>query len=137
MNNIKQVIVIRKDLNMRKGKMIAQGCHACLKSLLENCIKKQEKNSDSYEYQWIISAEENTPLEKWLNGIFTKICVYVNSEKELLEIYELAKQNNIICSLITDSGLTEFYGIPTNTCIALGPDYSEKIDRLTGYLKLL
>ena len=29
--NVKQVIVLRKDLNMRKGKMVAQGAHASMK----------------------------------------------------------------------------------------------------------
>ena len=31
---IKQVIVMRRDLNMRKGKMVAQGAHASMAVLL-------------------------------------------------------------------------------------------------------
>ena len=33
--SIKQVIVVRKDLNMRKGKMCAQVAHASLKIFLD------------------------------------------------------------------------------------------------------
>jgi len=44
---------------------------------------------------------------------------------------------NVECHVITDNGKTEFGGIPTKTCLALGPDLSEKIDEVTGDLKLL
>jgi len=76
-------------------------------------------------------------MAKWLEGSFTKICVSVNSEEELLQIYESASEQNIPCALITDNGQTEFDGVPTNTCCAIGPDDSEKIDKITGGLKLL
>lgn len=142
MKRSKQVIVMRKDLNMRKGKMIAQGAHASLKVILDNM--------ESYEnFQYITSqglrGEQNknlklipgSPLQDWINGLFTKVCVSVDSEQELLEIYNKAKEAGLLCSLITDAGLTEFNGIPTNTCCAIGPDWSEEIDKITGHLKLL
>jgi PTH2 family peptidyl-tRNA hydrolase len=115
--DIKQVIVIRKDLNMRKGKMIAQGAHASLLAFL--------------------NTKSDLPLQEWLNGIYTKICVSVNSEQELLDVYNKAKELGISCSLIQDCGLTEFNGIPTYTAVAVGPDYNEKIDSITGNLPLL
>lgn len=42
--NVKQVIVMRKDLNMRKGKMIAQGAHASVDALLSlfHVLKRRE-----------------------------------------------------------------------------------------------
>ena len=125
----KQVIVIRKDLGMRKGKMVAQGCHASLGAVL----KLMKKSDCKYELEF----EDGSYLDQWLNGIFTKICVGVNSEEELYDIYRKAKEMNIPTVLITDSGKTEFDGIPTNTCIAVGPYYSNKIDEITGHLKLL
>lgn len=73
----------------------------------------------------------------WLQNSFKKICVRVNSEEELLSIYKKAQELNLEVHLITDSGLTEFNGIPTNTCLAIGPDLSEKIDLVTGHLELL
>ena len=73
----------------------------------------------------------------WTNSGFTKICVRVDSEEELLAIHQKALNVNLESHLITDSGRTEFNGVPTNTCIAIGPDYSDTIDQITGHLKLL
>lgn len=117
MEKLKQVIVIRHDLKMRTGKAIAQGAHASMAVVLENL--------------------ENSLVKEWLSGLFTKICVRVNSEEELLEIYQKAKDKNLLVSLITDSGLTEFHGVPTKTCIAIGPALSSDLDDVTGHLKLL
>jgi len=72
----------------------------------------------------------------WLTTSYRKICLQVDSEKELLEIYEKAVEAGLEAHLITDSGLTEFHGVPTNTCIAIGPDYDERIDLITASLKL-
>ena len=119
--SIKQVIVLRKDLNMRKGKMVAQGSHACLSAILtsQGTIKK------------------NSDVKAWLDGRFTKICVSVDSEEELLEVYEHAKRLKLVCSLIKDAGLTEFNGIPTLTAVAVGPGKEEVVNKVTGNLKLL
>ena len=131
---VKQVIVVRKDLNMRKGKIGAQCAHASMKVLMDYAIKP--KGPDHLK-SWIIMAENGSPLELWLNGIFTKICVYCESEVELLKYYTLAKLNGIMCAMVTDSGATEFHNHPTNTCIAIGPDFADKIDEITGHLNLL
>ena len=61
----------------------------------------------------------------------------MDSEEELLKIYEKAKKAKLPCSLITDSGKTEFNGVPTNTVVVIGPDKSTKIDKITKKLKLL
>jgi PTH2 family peptidyl-tRNA hydrolase len=74
--------------------------------------------------------------EPWLTGRFKKICVYVNSEQELLEIYNTALTNGLVCSIIKDAGLTEFHGIPTLTAVAVGPDKEDKIDAVTKHLPL-
>jgi PTH2 family peptidyl-tRNA hydrolase len=119
-NERKQVIVLRKDLNMRKGKMVAQGAHASLGAILKD--GKLKKNAD---------------IDAWLEGRFTKICVGVNSEAELLEVYNDAVRAGFNCCLITDAGLTEFDGVPTLTAVAVGPGIPKEIDRITGDLKLL
>ena len=133
---IKQVIVIRKDLNMRKGKMIVQGCHASMKVILDLMTENLHPREPDVRFQtnWIGT---NSPLHNWITGSFTKICVSVDSEDELMSIYNNAKENEILCALITDNGFTEFHGVPTITCCAIGPDESEKIDKITGHLKLL
>jgi PTH2 family peptidyl-tRNA hydrolase len=127
----KQVIVMRKDLNMRKGKMVAQGAHASMKAILDSMAWYPRDNVMS------IDLSKNKPMDNWLNDGVSKICVGVDSEKELMEIYNAAKRAGLICGLITDAGLTEFGGVPTKTCCAIGPNWSEDIDKITGHLKLL
>lgn len=113
----KQMIVMRKDLNMRKGKMIAQGAHASMKALLENM--------------------DHPSVKAWLSQAFAKIAVSVDSEEELLAVMEKARSAGLITALITDAGRTEFNGVPTNTCIAIGPATNEALYPITGHLKLL
>jgi PTH2 family peptidyl-tRNA hydrolase len=125
----KQIIVMRTDLNMRKGKMIAQGSHASM-SWLSNRVKH---NAD-FEYESIALCEEE---EVWLNGQFTKICVQVKSEAELQEIFDNARKAGLTAFLITDAGHTEFGGVPTKTCCAIGPNWSSEIDPITKHLPLL
>lgn len=124
----KQVIILRKDLNMRKGKMVAQGAHASMAAILEMGIKI----NDRFNIDPMPQA-----TKEWLNGQFTKICVSVNSEQELLDLYNKAKNMGIPCSLIQDAGHTEFNGVPTYTAVAIGPDYSDIIDTITKHLPLL
>jgi PTH2 family peptidyl-tRNA hydrolase len=132
----KQVIVMRKDLNMRKGKMIAQGAHASLGAILSLMNESPSDNDTLYEKRVLLFPKESA-ISNWLNGPFKKIAVSVDSEQELLELYETAKKARLPTVLITDSGLTEFNGVPTNTCIAIGPAYEDEINALTGHLKLL
>lgn len=127
----KQVIVMRTDLNMRKGKMIAQGSHASLKAILDAMINLPAEKESTLYYG------ENEAMEDWINGQFTKICVQVKSEDELQSIYNKAKEAGLICSLITDVGHTEFGGVPTKTCCAIGPCWSDEVDNITGGLSLL
>jgi len=123
----KQVIVLRKDLNMRKGKMVAQGAHASMAAILKLAIREGNR--------LVIPLDER--IEPWLLGRFTKICVSVNSEAELLAIHEKSLAAGVLTSLILDSGVTEFGGVPTNTAVAVGPDHASKVDAITGGLPLL
>lgn len=123
----KQVIVLRKDLNMRKGKMVAQGAHASMAAILNLGNAKDG----------VFAIPLDPRLEPWLVGNFKKITCYVNSEQELVALYERAKEAGMICSLILDAGLTEFGGVPTYTAIAIGPDVYSNVDAVTGSLPLL
>lgn len=122
---------MRKDLNMRKGKMVAQGAHASMKAILDVMKFKPQNNS------MVLDMPDGSPLEDWIEGRFTKVCLSVDSEKELVELYTKAKEAGLICSLIVDAGLTEFGGVPTKTCCAIGPAWAEDVDKITGELKLL
>ena len=121
MDELKQVIVMRKDLNMRKGKMVAQGAHASIAIVLEMLEIPNQKNI----------------VNKWLKEGMTKICVSIDSENELMDLYANLISVHIPVSMITDAGYTEFHGKRTNTCLAIGPWYASEIDKFTGNLKLL
>lgn len=133
MLNVKQVIVVRRDLNMRRGKQIAQGAHASMKVLLD--LMEWDYYSAGKTATLMLNGE--SPLLEWLEGSFSKICVYVESEEELESLYQQAKDAGMLCSLIIDNGATEFHGVKTKTVCAIGPDYADKIDKITGHLKLL
>lgn len=122
----KQIIILRKDLNMRKGKLVAQGAHASMGAIL--ALMKREGNT--------LTLEMDERTEPWLTGRFKKICVYVNTEQELLDLHTQAKEAGMVCSLIQDAGLTEFGGVKTYTAVAIGPDREDKVDVLTKHLPL-
>lgn len=125
--NIKQVICMRHDLKMRRGKQIAQGAHASMAFL---CDKLADKGS--------ISLEDFCEAERtWLSGAFAKVCCRIDSEEELMAIHDKAIEAGLSVHLITDAGRTEFHGTPTRTCLAIGPDHAAKIDEITGHLQLL
>lgn len=112
---------------MRRGKEIAQGAHAALATLTKYMTKNRRGWWGFYP---------SKAMEEWLNGSFRKITVTVNSKEELMRIYKLAVVKGIPCSLITDNGTTEFHGKKTVTCCAIGPDYDDRIDEITGHLTL-
>lgn len=132
----KQVIVMRKDLNMRKGKMIAQGAHASLKVLLDMASVHHGPFPYSDEFRWVIRTRDKA-IADWVDGSFAKICVYVHSEEELNQIIDKAKAANLPHALIVDEGRTEFGGKSTKTCCAVGPGSPAEIDSITGHLPLL
>jgi PTH2 family peptidyl-tRNA hydrolase len=129
----KQVIVMRKDLNMRKGKIAAQAAHASL-GIFSRVFQCER---DPYDGIYSVTFTIEEYVKQWLNSSFAKICVGCDSEDELLELYSQAQIAKLPCILITDNGATEFNNVPTNTCIAIGPWKASEIDRITGHLKLL
>lgn len=139
----KQVIVMRKDLGMRKGKMVSQGAHASLGALLTMFRNVNNGAFTNYILAYRNSGDnmdkEDKVLSSWLDGIFTKICLCVNSEEELVDIYNKIKNEapEIPVVMIEDCGLTEFHGVKTKTCIGIGPWISKEIDKFTNHLKLL
>lgn len=134
-SDIRQVIVMRNDLGMRKGKMIAQGAHASMKVLLDRLEGVSPANGPGRNHANLVIGV-TMPMLLWTQGLFTKICVRVSSEVQLLEIYEKGQEAQLPCALIQDAGLTEFKE-PTYTCCAVGPAPKWMLDPITGHLKLL
>lgn len=121
---------MRKDLGMRKGKMIAQGAHASLKALLD------AGTFDANAARLTVALD--AAAQAWLGtGQLTKICVSVDSEAALDEVVQRARAAGVPCALIVDAGRTEFHGTPTKTCCAVGPAWSDAVDAITGALPLL
>ena len=139
----KQVIVFRKDLlkgehGIRKGKFAAQCCHASLGALLKcfskyQCVYPGEQVTTRYEVEF----GSDCVLDSWLNGTFTKVVVSVDNEEQLRELDKECDELDIPHALITDSGLTEFHGVPTVTCLGIGPWEKNQRDSITGNLQLL
>lgn len=114
---MKQIILMRTDLGMRKGKMIAQGAHASMKA--------------------VVLHYEDPRIVEWLSGSFTKVVVKVDSEEQINNICLAAIEAGLIAESIVDEGRTTFHGVPTLTCAAIGPDTDENLRNITGDLKLL
>ena len=128
--NVKQVIVIRRDLKMRRGKEIAQGAHASMAWLRQRVMPRIRPAGP------LDQVEFSEAERAWLEGSLRKVTVKVGSEAELLAVYQKAIEAGLVAHLITDRGLTEFGGIPTRTCLAVGPDYDDLVDPVTGDLEL-
>jgi len=112
---MKQVILMRQDLKLGKGKMAAQASHASVEAVL-----KSDKGM----------------IHDWQTEGMKKVVLRVKDEKELVGLLQKAKENGLVVSLITDAGRTE---IPsgTKTCVGIGPDDDEKIDKITSHLKMI
>ena len=135
----KMMIVMRRDLKMRKGKIAAQAGHACIDAILMALSKEGRLNDFETTNDGIALRDTDkptTPLSDWFKYGCAKICVYVDSEEELMNIADKAKEKGIIAAVITDAGMTEFHGVPTKTCLAVEPLPAEVADELTGNLPL-
>ena len=135
----KMMIVMRRDLKMRKGKIAAQAGHACVDAVLmalhrEGRLQDFEMTADGFCLKE--TDKPITPLSDWFLYGCAKVCVYVDSEEDLLTIAQKAREKGMIAAVITDAGMTEFHGVPTKTCLALEPLPSELVDELTGDLPL-
>lgn len=137
---IKQIIVIRTKYpdgnggfkKLRTGKLISQAAHASM-AFMSNKLRIPVPGAEDTECRAILLSKEQC---HWVDGIFTKICVYVESEEELLYVHKSALEADLTSHLITDKGLTEFGGIPTHTAVAIGPHYESKLKPITGHLPL-
>jgi len=127
---------MRKDLNMRRGKQIAQGSRASMAFITKNFSISQtiDSQGDPCFFACLTFTEE---INHWLENSFRKICVYVNSEEELQAVHQKALDSGLVSYMIEDNGATEFNGVKTKTCCAIGPHVDEKFKGITDHLPLL
>jgi PTH2 family peptidyl-tRNA hydrolase len=133
----KQVLVVRKDLNMSVGKFGAQISHASLGALLEvfKNYKDETNELSIFEAEFNLNKPDEKAINDWLTHRFTKIVVYVKSEQALKNVYEKAKAANLPAVLIQDAGFTEF-DEPTYTCVGIGPAIPDRFIGVTDKLRL-
>lgn len=138
--NTKQVIVMRKNLNMRRGKQIAQGSHASMSFLTKGGGVYCNLGTGIPQVDYFMSPVEESHVQEinhWLRNSFRKICVYVNSEEELEAVHQKALDSGLMSHMIEDNGATEFNGVKTKTCCAIGPHVDKKFEGITDHLPLL
>ena len=132
---IKQVIVVRTDLKMSVGKIGSQVAHASLAVLTH---RLQLGGYYPYDERESIDPQPyDDAMTFWLHNSFTKICLAIDSEQDLLDLYAKAEAAGLPRSKIEDNGATVFHGVKTLTCCAFGPCPVDVLDELTGHLKLL
>ncbi|MCG8690772.1 MAG: aminoacyl-tRNA hydrolase [Minwuiales bacterium] len=129
MQRMKQVILIRKDLKMRRGKEVAQGSHASNAFLVERI-----RTGLSLGGRVLVALDKAE--QAWIAEGMAKVCLQVTSEEQLVDCHQKALALGLNSHLIRDSGRTEFGGNPTLTACAIGPDDADKIDQVTGDLQL-
>ena len=112
---MKQVILVRQDLKLPKGKMAVQCAHASSSALI-----KSHKDD----------------LKKWQSSGMKKVVLKVKDIDELLKYKNEAEDLGLVTALIEDAGKTVVEP-GTVTCLGIGPDKEEKIDKVTGKLKMV
>ena len=131
---LKQVIVIRTDAGMGKGKMCGQTGHAAIAAYAaskEICYHPLSSSTPGFHDDC-----PHTLADKWLADIQTKVVLKVGSEDELNAVLQRALDAGLIAAPIHDAGHTQIEA-GTFTCVGLGPDEAEKLNAVTGELKLL
>jgi peptidyl-tRNA hydrolase, PTH2 family len=127
--DVKQVIVIRRDLHMRRGKEIAQGSHASSAWISFAVADALRNGETTFDLSTISEA-----AKVWLTSSFRKVTLQVQTEEEIVALHDQAVAAGLESQLITDSGKTEFGGNPTITALAIGPNRASDIDIITGHL---
>ena len=111
----KQVILVREDLKLPKGKLAAQCSHAAVDAAAKS---------------------DRKIVDLWKKEGGKKIVLKVKDEKELFTYKEMAENLGLKTALITDAGHTVLEP-GTKTCLGIGPDEEEKIDKVSGKLKMM
>lgn len=112
---MKQIVIVRQDLKLPKGKLVTQTGHAFVDAVLNS---------------------KADVVQKWKKEGMMKVALKVENEEELFKYKKLADELGVVNRIITDEGRTTIRA-GTVTCLGLGPDDEEKMNKITGNLKLL
>ena len=129
--NVKQVIIVRTDLDMPIGRIPSQVAHAAIKIFTDRMEIHEDGNTDEPYFAKISGV--TSEMKEWLTESFTKVVLKVHSQEELLTIKSDAELLGLPNAIISDGvkGKTEY------TALAIGPAFNDKLDPLVKGLKLL
>ena len=134
---VRQVIVVREDLSMPRGKIAAMVAHAAM-SFLTSKMRVAENEGwiplTDVEVQWL--TELDPGLELLNQKSFAKIVLAVKTEQELNEVAEKANIAGLHVEYVHDSGYSH-NPAGTFTCVAIGPDMKSRLDPVTRELRIL
>lgn len=131
----KQVIIVRKDLNMPAGKLAAQVAHASWGMFSKNFEFIKTENGYKVEIEFNHNNKFHKAAKIWFEERFTKVILYVKSEEKLKEIYNKACKKGLPVCLIEDAGFTVF-NESTITCLGIGPCFPEDLIGVTDKLQI-
>jgi PTH2 family peptidyl-tRNA hydrolase len=107
---------------MSPGKFAVQVAHASVGAIIE-------------PVQGFCRMTVSMTAANWFEEGFRKIVLKVPGKKELYELMSECLEQKVPYFAVKDFGLTELEP-NTLTCIGIGPELNEKIDKITGKLRL-
>lgn len=125
---LKQVLVVRRDLKMRQGKACSQASHASGEFMREQIMAVIQRHDD---------LDFSDDEIEWMTLGMAKITVRADEFDQFEQVAADARARGLKVRTITDSGRTEFGGVPTITALAIGPTRSAYVDPITGGMTLL
>jgi PTH2 family peptidyl-tRNA hydrolase len=117
----KMAIILRTDLDMGKGKLVAQGAHAAVHAV---------------EAAAAGTRDQRDALRAWRATGGMKVALRADSEAALLALADAAETRGLVTAVIRDAGHTQV-AAGTTTALAVGPGAGDDVDAVTGSLKLL
>lgn len=126
---LKQVIVVRRDLRLKKASIAALVAKASSKFIFDN---------DFSERGDVLQVDLTQQEAEWIAGPATRIVLGVTSESALKQLIFKAELEGLSCYTVTNSHQEDSDAVLDELlCVAIGPDDAEKIDQITGNLKLI
>ena len=144
----KQLIIVRKDLEMSHGKMAAQVAHASQQFLFKEIKRNTKYDYDVDNYETDRLYFDKDMYEQWINGDYTKVVCRAKNKSDLLKVINIAEELGLKIDedlfLIRDLCFTELEvedidenGVgSTITCIGFKPLPEEVMSKISKKYQL-